>query len=93
MLYTVTKARREWSSDGTHRHLEGVCTADGTHYSRKLVVDSINAGNLWVTSGGGSTAVIKPMTYCPKQGCYATPYITTAPDHTTANNLETLPDC
>jgi hypothetical protein len=52
-MATVTKVRRELSSDGTHRHLEGVCTADGTHYTRRQVVDGINRGEDWHTSGGG----------------------------------------
>lgn len=92
-MKTVTKVRKETSTDGTHRHIEGVCTSDGTHHTRAHVVDSINAGEAWYTSGGGSQARIKPLTYCPAQGCPAKPYITTAPDHVTANNLENLPPC
>jgi len=30
---------------------------------------------------------------CPAQHCPATPYITTAPDHTVANNLDNLLHC
>ena len=89
----VTKVRKETSTDGTHRHLEGVCTIDETHYSRGQVVASINAGEDWYTSAGGHQARIKPMTYCPAPACRAQPYITTAPDHTTVNNLENLPPC
>ncbi len=90
---TVTRVRKEWSNDRTHLHIEGVCTVDGAHHTRREVVDSIAAGNRWVTSGGGSTAVIKPIQFCPAYRCTATPYITTAPDHTTANNLDNLPPC
>lgn len=90
---TVTKVRRERSADGTHHHLEGVCTTSGTHYTRREVVDGINRGEDWHTSAGGKTAKIKPMTYCPAANCFATPYITTSPDRTTENNLEKLPDC
>lgn len=32
--FTVTKVRKEWSVDGGHRHIEGVCTDTGTHYTR-----------------------------------------------------------
>ncbi len=91
--YTVTKTRKESSADGSHQHIEGVCTTAGVHYTRREVVDSIGAGNLWASSAGGTTAVIKPMSYCPASACYASPYITTAPDHTTTNNLENLPPC
>jgi Protein of unknown function (DUF3892) len=90
---TVTRVRRELSSDRTHHHLEGVCTTAGTHYTRKEVVDGINRGEDWHTSAENKTAKIKPMTHCPRANCYATPYITTAPDHTTENNLENLPEC
>ncbi len=92
-MTTVAKVRKEWSSDGTHRHIEGVCTTTGTHYTRKEVVDGINRGEDWHTSAGGTTAKIKPMRYCPAAACLASPYITTAPDHTTENNLENLPEC
>ncbi|HTE83895.1 MAG TPA: DUF3892 domain-containing protein [Dehalococcoidia bacterium] len=93
MRYTVTHTRKELSADQTHRHIEGVCTSSGLHYTRRQVVDSINLGNTWITDAAGRTAVIKPMAYCPAAGCLATPYITTAPDHSTANNLENLPPC
>lgn len=91
--YTVTKVRKERSADGTHQHLEGVCTAAGQHYTRKSVADSINAGNTWQTSAGGPTAVIKTMTKCPVSGCSATPYIKTNPDSSKQDNLENLPPC
>jgi hypothetical protein len=91
--YTVTKVRKEQSSDGTHRHIEGVCTDDGTHYTRQQVVDSINASNTWKTSAGGYTATIEVISYCPKSNCYAKPYIKTNPDSTTQDNLENLLEC
>ena len=91
--YTVTKVRKELSSDGTHRHIEGVCTSNGTHYTRKQVVDSINAGNTWETSAGGYTATIKAIGFCPANGCLATPYIKTKPDSTKKDNLDNLDAC
>jgi Protein of unknown function (DUF3892) len=91
--YTVTNVRKESPSTGSHRHVEGVCTATGTHYTRREVVTSINAGNTWVTYAGGKRARIKPITYCPKPDCYASPYITTEPEHTEQNDLENLPEC
>jgi hypothetical protein len=91
--YTVTKVRKEMSSDGSHKHIEGVCTSDGTHYTRKQVVDSIKDGNTWKTSAGGYSETIETITYCPKAGCMATPYIKTKPDSTKLDNLENLPLC
>lgn len=91
--YTVTKVRKERSSDGTHEHIEGVCTAAGTHYTRKEVVDSINAGNTWKTSADGYEATIQTMTRCPKTNCSATPYVKTNPDSTKKDNLENLDRC
>lgn len=90
---TVTKVRKELSQDRTHRHIEGVCTIDGTHYTRKQVVDSINAGTVWVTSAGGSQGVIRPIKWCPAGACIASPYITTRRDDSRDDNLENLPDC
>jgi hypothetical protein len=92
-MYIVTKVRKEYSSDGTHRHIEGVCTDAGVHYTRKEVVDSINAGNTWKTNADGYEATIKTMEYCPKTSCYATPYIKTNPDSTKKDNLENLDSC
>jgi len=91
--YTVTKVRKERSTDGSHQHLEGVCTDAPKHYTRKEVVDSINAGNVWKTSAGAYTAVITTMPKCPVSGCSATPYIKTNPDSTKQDNLEKLPPC
>lgn len=90
---TATKVRKELSTDGGHRHIEGVCTADGSHFTRRHVADAIDRGEVWYSQGGGTTARIKKITYCPRPACFASPYITTAPDHTTANNLEDLPEC
>jgi hypothetical protein len=92
--YVVTKVRKEWSDEGgRHEHIEGVCTTNGTHYTRRQVVDSINAGNTWVTSAGGREAMIRPITYCPSGACLASPYITTRPDNSRDDNLENLPRC
>jgi hypothetical protein len=90
--YTVTKVRKEQSSDGSHRHIEGVITSGGVHYTRQQVVNSINAGNTWQTSAGGYTATINAITYCPRANCYASPYIRTNPDSTRQDNLENLPE-
>jgi hypothetical protein len=91
--YTVTRVRKELSADPTHEHIEGVCTDASVHYTRKQVVDSINAGDTWKTSADGYQAVIEAITYCPKPACYATPYIRTNPDSTKKDNLENLDRC
>jgi hypothetical protein len=91
--YTVTKVRKERSADGSHEHIEGVCTDTGIHYTRQEVVDSINAGNTWKTKADGYEATIKPMAYCPRTNCLAKPYIKTNPDSTKKDNLENLDRC
>lgn len=92
--FVVTKVRKEWSSQGSmHEHIEGVCTSGGVHYTRRQVVDSIAAGNVWVTSGGGREAVIRPISFCPASACTANPYITTRADTSKDDNLENLPRC
>ena len=92
-IFTVIKVRKERSADGSHEHIEGVCTSAGTHYTRQEVVNSINAGNVWKTSADGYEATIKTMAYCPKAACYAKPYIKTNPDSTKKDNLENLDPC
>ena len=91
--FTVTRVRKELSDDGTHKHIKGVCTTDGTYYSRKEVVDSIKGGNTWKTSADGYIATIKTIAFCPKAGCLATPYIETTRDSTKKDNLENLDAC
>jgi hypothetical protein len=90
--YTVTKVRKERSADGSHRHIEGVISTAGVHYTRREVVASIDQGNTWQTSSGRTTATIHELNYCPKSGCLATPYIATKRDGSLADNLENLPE-
>jgi hypothetical protein len=92
--YTVTKVRMESSDQGgRHEHIEGVCTSGGTHYTRKEVVDSLDAGKDWQTLADGDYAKIRKISYCKHSGCLTTPYITTGADATTKNNLDNLPRC
>lgn len=90
--YTVTRVRKEFADDRKHRHLAGVFTSTGTYFTRREVVDSIKAGNVWNSSSGGYSARIHARTYCPASGCLASPYLATNPDSTTADNLENLPE-
>lgn len=90
--YTVTKVRKEWSANRDHRHIEGVITNAGVHYTRAEVVRSLQAGSSWETSCDGYRAAIRSVNHCPKSGCAASPYITTNPDSTTKDNLENLPE-
>ena len=91
--FTVTKVRKEQSADGTHKHIEGVCTSDGTHYTRQQVVDSIDARNTWKTSADGYVATIETLKFCPEPKCLAAPYIKTKRDSTKKDNLENLDLC
>lgn len=90
--YTVTRVRKEYSADGGHRHIEGVITTANAHYTRREVVQSLNAGSTWVTSSGGLSATIRAVTYCPRVACLASPYITTNPNSALQDNLENLPE-
>lgn len=92
----VTRVRKEWSGSGAnqHEHIVGVCLEVGGFKTNQQVVDSIKGGEVWRTKAqDGSTALIRPMNWCPHGLCIHKPYITTAPDHSTANNLENLPRC
>ena len=55
------------------------------------MVSGIDRGESWQTYGGGTYARIKKIPSCPRGD--AAPYITTAPDHSVANNLDNLPPC
>jgi len=90
--YVVTKVRMEQAKD--HEHIEGVCTSDDVHYTRKQVVDSLDNRNVWTTrSPSGATATIRKITYCDSPLCMATPYITTRADNQKDDNLLSLPGC
>lgn len=89
--FTVTRVRMERCGKSTREHIEGVCTDTNQHYTRKQVVDSINAGNVWKSKAGSSEATIHPTRQCLR--CSATPYIETNPDSSKADNLDNLPRC
>lgn len=89
----VMRVRKVQAPDGRHAHIGGVCTADGSYFSRQHVAGAIDAGEEWWSEGGGTQARIRKAPFCPVQGCLTFPYLTTAPDHTAANNLENLPGC
>jgi hypothetical protein len=91
--YTVTRVRKERSADGSHEHIEGVCTVAGVYYSRDQVVESIASGNNWRTDAGGFQAIVAPVDRCPHEGCEAAPYITTNPNSRLKDNLENLDPC
>lgn len=89
----VTRVRKELSEDGSHEHIEGVCITDGTHHTRAQVATSLDGGEEWSSSAGGTLARIRKIAHCPRPACHASPYLTTEPDNTTLNNLENLPPC
>jgi hypothetical protein len=92
MTYNVNKVRKHQAENGNHQHIIGVLTTAGVYYSNKEVNESMNAGNEWFTDVTGQPkAKIKPLTYCPNSTCHHKPYLTTGPDHTDKNNLESLP--
>lgn len=93
--YYANKVHKSWNASGTHQHIDFACEENsGTHWTPSEVVASIALGNVWRTRGAdGSTAVIHRLPACSVAGCPISPYITTRPDHTTANNLDNLPLC
>jgi Protein of unknown function (DUF3892) len=93
--YPVTNVRMGASDQGgRHEHIVGACVSDGRIFERRRIVDSIRAGDRWVTRvPGAPDAIIHPIATCPHVGCLANPYITTSPDGTKRNNLDDLPRC
>jgi hypothetical protein len=91
-VFTVTRVRRVFSADGTHKHIDGVFTSGGVYYTRRQVVQSLRAGHVWVSQSGSYRATITEAQLCPIPGCSATPYIKTNPNSTEPDNLEYLPE-
>lgn len=90
--YSVNKVRKQWAADKSHQHIIGVVTVANIFYTNKEVTDSLAAGNEWFTDVSGvPRAKIHKVSYCAATSCLHAPYLTTAPDSTTANNLENLP--
>jgi len=89
----VTHVRKELAADGTHEHIEGVCTEDGTFFTRREVVEGIRAGETWKTSAAGYEIEIEPIVYCPQPNCLASPYIRTRPYSARKDNIENLDSC
>lgn len=89
----VTRVHKEASSDGTHKHIAGVCTDDNYYYTRAQVVASLDAGQLWESYGGMRKAPIEKIRFCPARDCLLSPYIRTVPDSYAADNLDNLPAC
>ena len=66
--FIVTRVRKELSEDGTHRHIEGVCTDTGDHYTRREVVDSIDKGNILPSGSVLCDAVHRNQPQQPQAG-------------------------
>jgi hypothetical protein len=87
----VDRVRKEPSLSRSHEHVTGVYTVDGVFHSRVQVVQSMDRGEAWITSAGGSTARIRQVGHCTWPGCSLMPYLTTSPGHSDSSNLENLP--
>lgn len=92
-MSVVHGVRREASVSGSHSHVAGVCTDSGAYLSRAELLTALDGGELWFTEADGRRARIRTTRHCHAPGCSLTPYVTTEPDHTVANDLENLPAC
>jgi hypothetical protein len=74
------------STSGGHEHVGAVKEESGTEWTRAEVVSSITAGDSWYTKNNGLSARIH------KVACSCgTTYLSTDPDSTKADNLDSLP--
>ena len=89
----VTGTRKQIAADRSHRHIIGVCLADGSYRSRAEVSAGLDRGEVWTTQLGASTARIRKVRFCPRTGCYLSPYLTAASGPTARNELNDLPPC
>lgn len=90
--YTVTAIRREPAPDGSHRHIAGLITTQGTYWPRAQVVSSITHGDVWRTGTGRVSATVCLASRCPRGTCNGHAYVMTNPYSTQLDNLENLPE-
>lgn len=57
--FVVTFVRREPSKDGTRAHIKALCATDELTYSLRHVIESLPAGDRWISGHDGETAVIE----------------------------------
>jgi hypothetical protein len=88
--FQITKVKTVKPSGSSHEHIAAVETSTGVKLSRATVVADLKNpyGDRYYTYAGGQHADVI-LHHCPH--CYASDYITTAPDSTTKNNLLDLP--
>jgi hypothetical protein len=74
-LPTVNGVRKERSGSGTHDHVAGVCTVDGTYVSRAGVFEALARGEDWHIELKGEMSPIRKIEQCPYPGCRFGPYL------------------
>ncbi len=76
---------------GSHRHIAGLCLAEGGKVSKATAIVNIESGreSYW-TSADGQRATVRVVNRCER--C-ADKYLRTDRDTTTKDNLLELPDC
>ena len=91
--YKATKVRKVRAKRGTHVHVEGVYTDGGGYFTRRQVVKSLNAGDVWEATSpkGRSKIVVTP--FCPSANCLVSPYLKVKPNGGDPVDLESLPEC
>lgn len=86
--YTINAVRKEpVAAPVSHQHIASVRLTDGSTLTRAQVIQKINGGDTFTTSGYPAGRVY--VHNCPR--CGTGDYITTHPDATTTNNLDNLP--
>jgi hypothetical protein len=87
-MHQIVRVRKVSSfAGGYHEHIGAVQLSTGQVLSVNDVIAAIRNGTGFYTMAGGSQARV----YVPHCHRCRTPYITTSPDGTTANNLDNLP--
>lgn len=90
--YQITKVKTVQPYGAQHEHIDAVELSNRTdqRFQRSTIIADLKDpnGDRYYTYGGGEYADVI-LRSCPH--CYASDYITTAPDSTTKNNLLELP--
>lgn len=76
----ITGIRVGRSVDGSHNHIVGVWTSDGSYRNNRQVVESMKRGEVWHSSAGESRVRVGWIRWCPGMNCGEGPYLISTGD-------------
>lgn len=71
----VTGIRTQRSFDLSHDHIVGVWTSEGAFRTNRQVVESMQRGEVWDSTGGAAKVRMGWIRWCPGMNCRESPYL------------------